>query len=97
MVFLDSLYYRFYEWDGQKWQQNTDMREGYPSSTCPCSDTIAYDSIRMKIVSFKNGDLWEWDGVTWTKVYTYDPEDANTPGALQRASMTLTRTGVRCC
>jgi hypothetical protein len=84
-VDLDS-YDDTWEWDGEDWVQRTP--ENTPNKRY--SHTLAYDSVRKKVVMFggqdgstRLADTWEWDGENWIEHHP-----TNSPPAQSRHSMT---------
>lgn len=70
-----------WEWDGSAWQEITPTDDYHPALRS--SHAMAYDPTRQRVVLFGGqndgggvfGDVWEWDGATWT-----NPALLGTPG-----------------
>ncbi len=77
-----------WEWDGTSWALKTPTDpEGDGNPSARGRHAMAYDSARGKVVLFGGGtsivnnETWEWDGASWAKKTSADPENDGNPTA----------------
>lgn len=80
-----------WEWDDTSWRKKGSLDPTADPSPPPRVDhSLGYDSTAKKVLIYGGttglsedgyfGDLWEWDGATWTEKVPLDPEGDGDPG-----------------